>query len=98
VLVLGVLGSGLAYVLMYAIVRAAGAQTFSTVTYVIPIVSTALGVIVLGEPLAWNQPVGAVVVLAAMAFSSGSVAVQAALRARAKAARNSAATAPYRTR
>lgn len=102
VLVLGVFCSGLAYVLMYAIVRAAGAQTFSTVTYVIPIVSTALGVVVLGEPLAWNQPVGAVVVLAAMAFSSRSASAQAPapspVSARSNAARNSAATAPYRTR
>lgn len=98
VLVLGVLCSGLAYVLMYSIVRAAGAQTFSTVTYVIPIVSTALGVIVLGEPLAWNQPVGAVVVLGAMAFSSRPGPSQAPVSARLNAARKSAAAAPYRTR
>jgi drug/metabolite transporter (DMT)-like permease len=70
--VLGVFGSGMAYVLMHAIVRAAGAGTFSTVTYLIPVVSTALGVIVLGEPLAWNEPVGAAVVLGAMAVSSRS--------------------------
>ena len=44
VLVLGVLGSGLAYVLTHTIVRAAGATTFSLVTYVIPIFSTLLGV------------------------------------------------------
>jgi len=98
VLMLGIFCSGVAYVLMYAIVRAAGAQTFSTVTYVIPIVSTALGVVVLGEPLAWNQPVGAVVVLAAMAYSSRSAAAHAPVSARVNAARNSAAAAPYRTR
>lgn len=109
VLVLGVFCSGIAYVLMYSLVRAAGAQTFSTVTYVIPIVSTALGVIVLGEPLAWNQPVGAVIVLTAMAFSSRSAPArvaprhttqpaQAAVSARSNADRNSAAAAPYRTR
>ncbi len=68
--VLGILGSGLAYVLTYAIVRAAGAATFSIVTYVIPIVSTTLGVIVLGERLSWNEPVGAAVVLAGMWWSS----------------------------
>jgi drug/metabolite transporter (DMT)-like permease len=68
--VLGVLGSGLAYVLTYAIVRAAGAAAFSIVTYVIPIVSTALGVIVLGERLSWNEPVGAAVVLAGVWWSS----------------------------
>lgn len=67
---LGVLGSGVAYVLTYAIVRAAGATTFSTVTYVIPVFSTALGVLVLAEPVSWNQPLGAALVLGAMAWSS----------------------------
>jgi drug/metabolite transporter (DMT)-like permease len=68
-LVLGVLGSGVAYVLTHAIIRAAGASTFSTVTYLIPVVSTALGVIVLSEPLGWNEPAGAAVVLACMWWS-----------------------------
>jgi drug/metabolite transporter (DMT)-like permease len=65
-LVLGVLGSGLAYVLTHAIVRAAGATTFSLVTYVIPIFSTILGVVILSESVSWNQPAGAAIVLAAM--------------------------------
>ena len=65
-LVLGVLGSGMAYVLTYAIVRAAGPTTFSTVTYLIPVFSTALGVLVLSEDLSWNEPVGAAVVLGSM--------------------------------
>ena len=71
--VLGVLGSGVAYVLTHAIVRAAGPMTFSTVTYLIPVVSTALGVAVLSEPLGWNEPAGAAVVLAAMWWSSRAV-------------------------
>jgi drug/metabolite transporter (DMT)-like permease len=70
-LVLGVLGSGLAYVLTHRIVRAAGPTRFSTVTYVIPLFSTALGVVLLGESFSWNEPVGAAIVLAAMAWSSG---------------------------
>ena len=69
-LVLGVLGSGVAYVLMHAIVRAAGSTTFSTVTYVIPVVSTALGVLVLSERVGWNEPAGAAVVLGSMWWSS----------------------------
>jgi drug/metabolite transporter (DMT)-like permease len=68
-LVLGALGSGVAYVLTYRIVRAAGPTTFSTVTYVIPLVSTALGILLLGEALSWNEPVGAAVVLGAMWWS-----------------------------
>jgi drug/metabolite transporter (DMT)-like permease len=70
-LALGVLGTGFAYILNYAVVRLAGATTASTVTYLVPIVSTALGIVVLGEHLEWNQPVGAAVVLASVAFSEG---------------------------
>ena len=80
--VLGVLGSGVAYVLTHAIVRAAGPTTFSTVTYLIPVVSTALGVAVLSEPLGWNEPAGAAVVLAAMWWSSRAVRDGSAPRAR----------------
>jgi len=65
-LVLGVLGSGLAYVLTHAIVRAAGPTTFSLVTYVIPIFSTFLGVTILSETVTWNQPAGAAIVLGSM--------------------------------
>jgi drug/metabolite transporter (DMT)-like permease len=70
-LALGVLGTGFAYILNYAVVRLAGATTASTVTYLVPLVSTALGIAVLGEHLVWNQPVGAAVVLASVAFSEG---------------------------
>jgi drug/metabolite transporter (DMT)-like permease len=70
-LALGVLGSGVAYTFNYAIVRAAGATVASTVTYLIPVFSTLLGVLVLGETLTWNEPVGAVVLLLGIALSQG---------------------------
>jgi drug/metabolite transporter (DMT)-like permease len=70
-LALGVLGTGFAYILNYSIVRMAGATTASTVTYLVPIVSTALGIAILGEHLVWNQPVGAALVLASVAYSEG---------------------------
>jgi drug/metabolite transporter (DMT)-like permease len=63
-LALGVLGTGLAYVLLYRVVALAGATTASTVTYLIPLVSTTLGIAVLGEALTWNEPLGAALVLA----------------------------------
>jgi drug/metabolite transporter (DMT)-like permease len=70
-LALGVLGTGFAYILNYAVVRLAGATTASTVTYLVPLVSTALGIAVLGEHLVWNQPAGAAIVLASVAYSEG---------------------------
>lgn len=69
-LCLGALGTGVAYILNFNVVRAAGASTAATVTYLVPIVSTALGVLVLGEQLRWHEPVGAVIVLAGVAISA----------------------------
>jgi drug/metabolite transporter (DMT)-like permease len=64
---LGALGTGLAYVLNFTVIRRAGATIATTVTYVIPLFSTALGIVVLGERPSWNQAAGAVLVLAGVA-------------------------------
>ncbi len=77
-LALGVLGSGIAYVLNYAVVRAAGATIASTVTYLIPVFATLLGVAVLGETLGWNQPAGAAILLLGIAVSQGRLGIGAA--------------------
>jgi drug/metabolite transporter (DMT)-like permease len=68
---LGAGGTGIAYVLNYDLIRRAGAQVASTVTYVVPLFATVLGVAVLGEDLSWNQPVGAAIVLAGVALTQG---------------------------
>ena len=68
---LGVLSSGVAFALNYAIVRARGATRASTVTYLIPVFATILGVAVLGEPLQWNQPAGTALLLSGIAVSQG---------------------------
>ncbi len=62
---LGFVGTGLAYMLQYDVVRAAGAVVSTTVTYLIPIVSILLGVLVLGEHLTKAQVGGFVLVLIA---------------------------------
>ena len=59
VLALGVVGTGLAYMLQFDVVRGAGATVSTTVTYLIPVVSVLLGVLVLDEHLAWPQLLGA---------------------------------------
>ena len=60
---LGVLGTSFAYVLFYRVVRVVGATTAASTTYVVPIIATILGIVVLNETLHWYEPVGAVVVL-----------------------------------
>jgi drug/metabolite transporter (DMT)-like permease len=73
VLALGALGTGLAFVLNFRVIRVAGASTSASVTYLMPIVATVVGVLLLHEHLVWNQPVGAAVVLAGVAISQGSL-------------------------
>lgn len=68
-LLLGVFGSGICYILNLVVTGAAGATTASMVSYLIPVVATIAGVLVLDERITWNQPVGGVVVLAGVALS-----------------------------
>lgn len=63
VVALGALGTGVAYILFTNLVRSKGSATASSVTYLMPIVSTALGVLVLSEAIGWHEPIGTVVIL-----------------------------------
>ncbi|WP_202871265.1 MULTISPECIES: DMT family transporter [Kribbella] len=71
VLALGALGSGLAFVLNMRNIRLIGASRSSMVTYLMPIFSIIVGVLVLQEHLTWYQPVGGLVVLLGVAVSQG---------------------------
>lgn len=70
-LLLGGLGSGLAYIWNIAVLRAWGPTSSSTVTYMLPVVGIVLGVIILHEALSWNQPVGAALVMLGIVFTQG---------------------------
>jgi len=63
IVLLGALGTGFAYVWNQNVVRAWGATRASTVTYITPVVGVVLGIVVLGEVLVWNEPVGAALVI-----------------------------------
>lgn len=62
---LGVVGTGIAYILQFEVVRAVGPTVSATVTYLIPVVAVGLGVLVLGERLGVWEVVGAAVVIGA---------------------------------
>ncbi|MEU1179142.1 DMT family transporter [Streptomyces sp. NPDC005820] len=66
---LGALGTGLALLIQYGLVAEVGPTTAQMVTYFIPVIATAAGVALLGEPLSWSTPVGAVIVLAGAALT-----------------------------
>ncbi|MFF8847838.1 DMT family transporter [Streptomyces sp. NPDC015127] len=69
VVALGALGTGLALLVQYGLVAEVGPTTAQMVTYFIPVIATAAGVTLLGEQLAWNTPVGALIVLAGAALT-----------------------------
>jgi len=70
---LGVLGSGVAYILNFDVVSRAGGTTASTVTYLTPVFAVIVGATFLGEAVTWYEPVGGLVILAGAALSQGRV-------------------------
>ncbi|MFC5662349.1 DMT family transporter [Kitasatospora misakiensis] len=68
-LVLGALGTGVAYILNLDLVRTAGTAVAAAVTYVTPLWSTALGALLLAEPVGWNTLAGGLAVIAAVALT-----------------------------
>jgi drug/metabolite transporter (DMT)-like permease len=73
IVILGTLGSGVAYLLYYKTLDIVGSAIASSVTYVTPIIAVLLGVWLLGEELHWYEPVGGLIVILGAAISQGSV-------------------------
>ncbi len=67
--VLGIIGTGFAYVLNYQIITSEGATVASTVTYLLPVVAILLGVLVLGESITVTVLAGIALVLAGVALT-----------------------------
>ena len=70
-LLLGVIGSGFAYMWNFEVIAAVGGATASTVTYLTPIVAIVAGVTILHEPLLWFEPAGGAIVLVGAAIGQG---------------------------
>ncbi|HEX5826665.1 MAG TPA: EamA family transporter [Candidatus Limnocylindrales bacterium] len=70
---LGILGSGVAYLCYFTILRSWGATRTSMVAYLLPVVGILLGALVLGDPVTLNRVAGTVLVIAGIALvNSGS--------------------------
>jgi drug/metabolite transporter (DMT)-like permease len=67
--VLGIIGTGFAYVLNYQIITSEGATVASTVTYLLPVVAIVLGVLVLGESITVTALAGIALVLGGVALT-----------------------------
>jgi drug/metabolite transporter (DMT)-like permease len=71
VLGLGVLCSGVAYLLYFRLIEDLGATGALTVTFLIPVFGVFWGHIVLAETVGWNTVAGAAVVLIGTALVTG---------------------------
>lgn len=71
IVVLGVVGTGLAYLLNYRIVADLGPTRASLVTYVIPVVAVAVGVVVLDERFESRVLLGGVLIVLGIALVNG---------------------------
>ncbi|MGW9197648.1 DMT family transporter [Micromonospora chersina] len=69
VLVLGVVATGITFHLTYRVIAAEGATNAATVGYLLPVVSVALGAIVLDEVLSLRMVAGMVIVLVGVALT-----------------------------
>ena len=73
ILILGALGSGVAYLLFYKVLDVVGSAIAASVTYITPIIAVVLGVALLNEQLHWYEPVGGIIVILGAAISQGSI-------------------------
>jgi len=70
-LLLGGLGTGYAYLLNYRTLQESGATVASLVTYLVPLVAVAAGVLVLGEPFSIRLVLGGLIVVGGVALVQG---------------------------
>ena len=68
-LALGIIGTGVAYVINYRIISDDGPVLASTVTYLLPVVAVILGALVLAEPITLQLAAGVAIVLAGVALT-----------------------------
>jgi drug/metabolite transporter (DMT)-like permease len=73
VIALAVIGTALAQILLYRVLRSDGAARVSLVTYLLPVTALFYGVLLLGEPLTWEELAGMVLILGGVALGSGAV-------------------------
>jgi drug/metabolite transporter (DMT)-like permease len=69
-LFLGILGSGLAFVMSYYLIHEIGPTRTSMVTYLFPLGGVLLGVVFLHEQLSWQLLVGAVLIIASLVVAN----------------------------
>lgn len=70
---MAVFSTGLAYILYFRILRAAGATNVLLVTFLVPVSALTLGILILDETLTWHAMLGMALVFAGLASVDGRV-------------------------
>lgn len=70
IVVLGVLGTGIGYILQHALIRSGGASMAGDATYLVLLIAVGVGIVVLGEPFTAREAAGAVVILAGLVIAT----------------------------
>ncbi|MEY4398208.1 MAG: hypothetical protein RLZ53_784 [Actinomycetota bacterium] len=73
IITLGVVGTGVAYILYYRVIEQAGSTIASSVTITQPVVAVILGMLLLSEKLNWYEFVGGLVIIFGALVSQGRV-------------------------
>jgi drug/metabolite transporter (DMT)-like permease len=73
VIALAVIGTAVAQIILYRVLRSDGAARVSLVTYLLPVTALFYGVVLLGEHLTWQELGGMVLILGGVALGSGAV-------------------------
>jgi len=73
VVALALIGTALAQIILYRVLRSDGAARVSLVTYLLPMTALIYGVLLLGEPLTWQELAGMALILGGVALGSGAV-------------------------
>jgi drug/metabolite transporter (DMT)-like permease len=73
VIALAVIGTAVAQIILYRVLRSDGAARVSLVTYLLPATALLYGVLLLGEPLTWEELAGMALILGGVALGSGAV-------------------------
>ncbi|HET8752484.1 MAG TPA: DMT family transporter [Gaiellaceae bacterium] len=85
ILVLGFVGTAIAYLLFYALIQRAGANYATLVTYLVPPIALAYGAVFLGESFGLTAFAALALVLVGVALATGSVRLASSRAGRAEA-------------
>lgn len=68
ILYLGIVASGIGYLIYFYLIQSIGPTRTTLVTYIFPVLGVVLGVVFLNEKLVWNTVVGGLIVIAGIAI------------------------------